>query len=569
MWRPLFGCLLIAYLPGALLFRCPIADRWRRAGLPAEERVFWGVIISIAVSVAVGFGLAWLDSYRIERLLLINGVLSIVIAGVYRQRLRLGGVASLPGKTAWAPVVLIGLGLWLYFPPSEYVMGGKDPGVYMNQGIQIAQRGSLVTRDALIASIPPPSRDLFLSRRDGEAHYGLRFMGYFVTDLDTGSVVGQFPHLFPVSIAIGYGLDGLTGARRVIGVWAILGVLALYFVSARLTGSVAAFAGAALLSVHVAQVWFSRYPNSELVLQAMLLAALLAYARAHVDDDRFFGPVSATLLGLSVFARFPAVLALVAVGLATLAGTFDGRRPRASFVLPLMLLLGLAGLYYGTTQTPYAAQPLGFVRNLTPLQIGAIVLGMAGVVAVAAAARSEAVRVHARAWLPAVLIVTVLASAIYAYYFRTPAGRLAPHDAFALRTYASYYLSPYGLAAALIGFAIVVRRSFWRAPALMLTTVLFAFFFFYKIRVVPEHFWMARRFLPVILPMSLLLVGAAAFSGIRHTLPATRRAAWSLRGSTSTCTSASWATSPPRRTSPHIRSRFRPTWRPRWRNAQI
>src|SRR5690606_4686331 len=31
-------------------------------------------------------------------------------------------------------------------------------------------------------------------------------------------------------------------------------------------------------------------------------------------------------------------------------------------------------------------------------------------------------------------------------------------------------------------------------------------------RIVPEHFWMARRFLPVILPGALLFVSAAAFS---------------------------------------------------------
>ena len=40
-------------------------------------------------------------------------------------------------------------------------------------------------------------------------------MGFFVTDPASGTVVGQFPHLYPAAIAIGYGLDGLTGARHV------------------------------------------------------------------------------------------------------------------------------------------------------------------------------------------------------------------------------------------------------------------------------------------------------------------------------------------------------------------
>ena len=111
-------------------------------------------------------------------------------------------------------------------------------------------------------------------------------MGFFVQDPDTGAVVGQFPHLFPASIAIGYGLDGLTGARRAVGVWAILGVLAVYFAGRRLVGAPAAWVAAALLTLNVVQVWFARYPNAEMVMQALLFAALLANARAHVDGDR-------------------------------------------------------------------------------------------------------------------------------------------------------------------------------------------------------------------------------------------------------------------------------------------
>ena len=45
---------------------------------------------------------------------------------------------------------------------------------------------------------------------------------------------------------------------------------------------------------------------------------------------------------------------------------------------------------------------------------------------------------------------------------------------------------------------------------------------FYKIRIVPDHFWMARRFLPVILPGTLLLAAAAALTGVRGRLLVTR-----------------------------------------------
>ena len=35
--------LAVAYLPGAIIFRLPVADRSKRAALPAEERQFWAV----------------------------------------------------------------------------------------------------------------------------------------------------------------------------------------------------------------------------------------------------------------------------------------------------------------------------------------------------------------------------------------------------------------------------------------------------------------------------------------------------------------------------------------------
>ena len=60
---------------------------------------------------------------------------------------------------------------------------------------------------------------------------------------------------------------------------------------------------------------------------------------------------------------------------------------------------------------------------------------------------------------------------------------------------------------------MTARQRFWRAPELFVTVAIFGLFFFYKIRIVPEHFWMARRFLPVILPGALIFASAAAFAG--------------------------------------------------------
>src|SRR5690606_32702808 len=70
------------------------------------------------------------------------------------------------------------------------------------------------------------------------------------------------------------------------------------------------------------------------------------------------------------------------------------------------------------------------------------------------------------------------------------------------------YVTPWGLLIATVGAAFFLARHFWRDPTFYLTFVVFSTFFFYKTRIVPEHFWTARRFLGVALPAALLLMAA-------------------------------------------------------------
>jgi hypothetical protein len=508
--------LVVAWLPGAVLFRAPIADRDRRAALAAEERAFWAVVLSAALSLTIVLALAAAHRYSFKRLLIVDLVVTGVIAAAGRFRLGLGSHAPRPGVWALIPVALIAMGLWRFFPPAEYIIGGKDPGVYINEGIQIAQRGALVVRDEDVAAVPAFARDLFFPFHQNPTYYSNRFMGFFLQSPDTGEVVGQFPHLYPASIAIGYGIDGLTGARRAVETWAILGLLSVYFAGARLLGRTTAAAGAVLLALSVIDVWFSRYPNAEVLMQALLFAALLANARAHVDGDRFFAPVAGFLLGLLLFLRFDAVIGVAGVLTGIALGCVAGQRPRWTFWPPLLLGAVLCAWYLGGPMRAYAALPIGFLWNLALWQQIGITAAVAAIIfLVIGARRLPGVSRLIVTWTPTVLGAVVIALAVYAYAFRRPVGPLAPFDAYALRTFASFYLTVPGLIAALIGYALVARGLFWRDPAFLVTLTAFSLFFFYKIRIVPEHFWMTRRFLPMILPGMLLIVASAALVGVR------------------------------------------------------
>ena len=508
--------MVVAYLPGALAFRLPTANRLRRAALPADERVFWAVVLSVTITTLVTLGLASAGAYTFGRLLAADAGISALLLLAGRGNLRLGTPAPKPQWTALVPVALVGLGMSLFFPSSEYVMGGKDPGTYMNEGIQIAQRGSLRIADDTLAALPNQFRGLYLTEgfdwfTEG-LYEGVRFMGFFVTNRARGEVIGQFPHAFPAWIAIGYGVDGLSGARRAVGFWALLGLVAFYFAGARLVGRLPAAAGCVLLAINVAEVWYARYPNSEVMQQALLFAALLALGRAYQDEDPFFEPVAGLLLGALLFVRFDAVLVLAYVSAGLLLVTADGKRVRWTFWLPLAAQAIIAAAYYAGPMKMYVAIPLLQLGGWRMLCGGAAAVVVALFVVRHIRSRRPAIVQRAQSWIPRVMAAAIALCAVYAGFLREPVGKLAAHDAFALPVFA-WYVGGVGLASAVVGFGLLSWRHFWRAPILLTVTALASMFLFYKIRIVPEHFWQARRYIPLVLPMTCLFMASVALSG--------------------------------------------------------
>ena len=296
-------------------------------------------------------------------------------------------------------------------------------------------------------------------------------MGFHILDPASGLVVGQFPHLFPASVAVAYGLDGLTGVRRTTAWWAVLGLLAVYLFAARLFGKAVAFAAAVLLALTLVEVWFARYPNTEMMMQALFFAALLGLVYGHEDGDRFFGPVAGVLLGLLLFVRVDAALAIVAAVMAAMLLFMAGGRLDWGFLTAVTATSAAGFAYTVGPMRAYAERPIVFLSNLQAWHYAAIT---AGVLVVAAGLRVSAtrpsVRQRVRSWVPPAIASALIVAAIYALYFRSPGGRLAEHDAYALRTFAQFYLTVPALLAALVGYAISVRRAFWQAPAFYVVT---------------------------------------------------------------------------------------------------
>jgi hypothetical protein len=505
---------VIGWLPGAAMYRVPFAERDRRAGLPAEERLFWQIVISLAISLSIVLALGAVGRYRFEYLLWVQAFITTVPVLVWRLRLRLGRTAPPPRLASAIPLILVVLCASRFLPPSEYIIGGKDPGVYVNEGVQLAQRGSIAIEDPLVAAVPASLRDLFFPSHGRDDYYGIRFMGFPIQDPDTGYVVGQFPHLFPAALAVGYGIDGLTGVRRTTPLLATLGVLAVYLFAAAVFGRTAAAAAALLLALNVIEAWFGRYPNTEVMMQLMLFAGLLAVLRWQSDAIGFFAPLSGVLLGLMLFLRIDGLLPIIVVTGGILLATTTGQRGSWTFFAGLALPLLCAIPYLNGPMRAYTTYPREFIANLDPWQHMAIGLGaFATAAALFAARQSAAIREGLLRWVPIACSVVIVAASLYALFLREPGGKLTDYNAYALRMFAGFYVTLPIVFAAVLGYAVYARHVFWRSPTFFLVVAAFGLFFFYKLRIVPEHFWAARRFVPVLLPATLILASAAAVGG--------------------------------------------------------
>ena len=201
-------------------------------------------------------------------------------------------------------------------------------------------------------------------------------------------------------------------------------------------------------------------------MQALLFAALLANARAHIDGDPFFAPVAGGLLGLLLFLRFDVVLGILGVAVGLALGVLDGRRARWPFLLALRCRRRRCDVYLLGPMRAYASAPILSFSDLANMGVrgpwaSSVSPGSRSVAlaarAVGHAARRDVGARRDRRW-------HVAAGCLRAF-FRHPAGKLAVHDADALRTFTDLYLSLPPLIAALAGLgycpgvSIAIRPS--------------------------------------------------------------------------------------------------------------
>jgi hypothetical protein len=464
-----------------------------------------------------------------------GGVLAILL------RARLAAPLRCPrsGTEVWPAAVILALALALQARPSQYVVGGRDPGAYVAAMATIARTGGIVVTDPVVLSIPREDVELFYRNADRPDFSWSRFMGLDLERPSTGRVFPQFFHLFPAFGAYLFQALGVKGALATPPVFGVLGTMAVFFALRRLFGPAPALLAGILLGLNVIQVWFARYPVSETMSQFLLFTAVLLVLLWEDTRSGAFGALAGVGLGLTLLVRIDSALVLVPLLLYVLVRRLRGDLPWRT-ALPFLAGFGVLALHAGIHAAFWARKYVVDIATRRYWSQPAAVWLLGALLVAAALLAAHRFGPAGRRFLDrhgaqarTALMVAVVVLAAYAYWLRPAlsawAGgdgnekaraladpglllalgfrQLAAHDAQSL-VRLGWFVSPLGLLLGLLGLLVALRE--WRPrylfPVLLVLSV--SAFYLYKVRVWNDYPFALRRFVPVTLP---LLLGFAAF----------------------------------------------------------
>lgn len=455
---------------------------------------------------------------------------------------RLGGGSSAL-RVALA-VLLLASGVSGYAFSSEHVETDRDPGVYVNAGRWLADHGTLLVDPAVEgfggATVDPleveVEEDPLLFTPAGYYGHAHRF------GLPEDHLYPRFFHTFSAFLAVGHWLGGDAALVRVNALIGVLAVLMVFAFAARVTRPWLALGAAAALAVNLSQVYFQRDAFTEILTQVFLFGGLWALweGSRHLRVER--GAIAGLALGATCLVRVDSFVFLVPLAVALVVHALRARERSRRYERHRRFLWAVAlgtgstaglGLLQGLLLSP--PYVLEFRRPLAAVGVALVVVLVGGVLAVHRSDLLRSLRERSRrVRRPAAVAVValILGGGAIAYGLRPELDvglasssnglveglqREAGVQPNGFRNYAElsmrwlgWYMGPVGLAVALVGWS----RGWWlaiRGRALRMLPFLFLFsattaLYVWKPMITPDQIWAMRRFLPVTIPGSFVLV---------------------------------------------------------------
>ena len=435
------------------------------------------------------------------------------------------GAREAPG---WVLVAGVAVALHALAPPFEARLNTSDTAVYLAAADRLAQSGTLVAVEPLVAEMAAEERRTFfagsLFQHGRAGNYYHRFPGGVqLLDPAQARVSFNFYHLWPAWLALGKATMGSPGLLAVLPLFAAIGFISLYLLGKRLAGRVFGAAAVLLLAFCFPQVYYARMPLSEIPAQALFLSGLYCFLRAMRAtgiEARNLQLLAGALWGALCLARLDGALFLFpALGFCFLLGG-ELRRSVARWAPFAVVLLACSALavvhqlavnsyefpQYLVSRAPLLAANLPavslWIMDREPLLVVTWVASAALAVAAACGWADRARRVLVGLSVAMVLVLT--AGWLFSFLFVADWTKAWSHLQWLAVYLPLWMVAVLALGWAMLAAAIVMRPSQRTEHAIILvfTAVPLASFLIAPM-VTAYQPWAIRRIVPILLPMLL------------------------------------------------------------------
>lgn len=396
----------------------------------------------------------------------------------------------------------------LFSRPFEYLLGGWDPGEYVSTAAHIERTGGLDYIEPFLIDLPEELEPRFfrkwvLPRQTFHA-------GYLVVNVDTGEMVPDYFHLYPVWLALFTSHGTLELAYMSQTVLAVLGSLLFLLSCARLTSLRLSFLIGFFWITQSAVLFFGRFTSSEFLSIGLLFGIIAIWK---MQEDR--ADLSRTFwIGLLVFGAVTChitnLLPLAGLGM---MGVLLGFKSLLTTPGRELLTLGTAtglGILRNVKGTPVFSEHLiqEYVfeepTKVVPIVLLPLLLGGIGWLVWKTFGErilaSKGVNIALR-WVPAMLL---LLAGLYQYFLRM---KVDPgHNALNLQSL-GWVVSPMGLILAFGAlFTINWRKTDRVLLMLFMAGIISAGVLLHHKNIQPVYYWAYRRYLPMVFPLLALLM---------------------------------------------------------------
>jgi len=536
-------CLpIIFFIPGYITFNAFRTGKIENLKLSLFETLFLQVLASIVITGWIAFSIAEVGYFSLWILCGVLLVYSVVIAVIFRARIRLF-VFPYPRWNHQSVffILLLVLMVCLFFHPSEEINLEHDIGSYVNTGANIANTGSIVIHDPILSTMPDSAMDTFylmspddfFLRHTSQWFEGMQFPGLPIVDKESGTVVPWKPLLQQIWFAIFYSIFGLKGALYSQSLLGSLGVLSVFLVGKTIWNWRVGAIASSLLAINYAQIFFSQYTSPVILFQLLAFAGIATFILFRRTHNGFFGVVSAMCFGQLFMTRIEAPLILIPLVLIVLYILFTSKQSKIYlyFIVPFLVLWFHSLAHINCFCVPYIDTLFANVQyaygvSLTPTLVMASLLGISLIMAVVllfAALYSNKVarlsrigrKLASSTFIPYLLMLVTILLIVY-LWVTSPNRELyswatnlipIPRD-FDPIVSLSWFVGWLGLGLALFGlFLMLCHKPHAESYCFLGIVSLTLLAYLYTLANNPVFPWAMRRMITIVIPVIMILIG--------------------------------------------------------------